>query len=112
MDFGGTLGSRALGRHKPGQVFSDAIGSFEATSDINTIYSTFGVQASPNHPWMMITRTDADAVIQKFRLLSDEKIEGIVTSAKYSNQADYNYMVQALKLRRDGIISHLLSLFP
>lgn len=112
LDFGGTLGSRAQGHHKPGVIFSDAIGCFEATTDINTIYTSFVVMAPSNHPWTRVTRTDAKAVIQKFRNLTDEKIESIVASAGYTQEADRNYMVKALKLRRDGIILHLLDLFP
>lgn len=112
LDFGGALGSRAQGRHKPGPVFSDAIGNFEATTDINTIYSSFNVEASPNHPWMEINRAHIQAVVQKFKLLTDEKIEGIVASAQYSSETDHDYMVRALKLRRDGIIANLLPLFP
>lgn len=71
LDFGGTLGSRAQGEHKPGEVFSDAIGSFEATSDIHIIYSSFQVNTDSAHPWMNINRTDAQAVVQKFRHLTD-----------------------------------------
>ncbi|MGE0632079.1 MAG: hypothetical protein AB7O96_06705 [Pseudobdellovibrionaceae bacterium] len=112
LDFGGALGSRSMGEHKPGQVVSDAIGCFEATSNIDTIYSSFTIKASSDHPWMKINRSDAEAVIQKFRFLSDEKIESIVRSAQYSKVADHNFMAHALKLRRDGIVSHLLSLFP
>lgn len=113
LDFGGTLGSRAQGQHKAdGPIFSDAIGSFEATHDINVIYSSFKVKAYHDHPWMKINRLDALAVIQKFKLLSDKKIESIVESAQYSRSADRDYMIQALKIRRDGIILYLLSLFP
>lgn len=108
LDFGGSLGSRAQGLHKPGEVVSDAIGSFEATSDIHTIYSSFKVQAPDDHPWRNINKHDAEAVVNKFKLLSDEKIEAIVNSAKYSKRSDRDYMIRALKIRRDGIISNLI----
>lgn len=112
LDFGGTLGARAQGHHKSGAVFSDTIGSFEATTDINAIYSSFVVNASSSHPWMKINRADVEAVIQKFRLLTNDKIKEIVSSAQYSNREDHNYMIKALELRRDGIIKNLLGEFP
>lgn len=112
LDFGGTLGSRAQGRHKPGPVFNDAIGSFESTTDVNVIYGSFAIQASANHPWMKITRDDAQNVIEKFKTLTDEKIVAIVKSARYSDPKTESAMIQALETRRNGIIENLLSLFP
>lgn len=112
LDFGGTLGARAQGRHKPGRIFSNAIGNFEATPDVSVIYDSFQVQAESNHPWNRLIRRDAELIVNKFRQLDDAAIETIVDSAQYSNQLDRDYMVQALKIRRDGIIQDMLSRFP
>jgi hypothetical protein len=107
LDFGGTLGARARGMHKPGSIFSDAIGNFEATENIDVIFGSYNVQASAKHPWNNLTRTDFQEIIEKFRQLTDAKIESIVDEAGYSNPADRNYMVQALKMRRNGIINNM-----
>lgn len=112
LDFGGTLGSRAQGNHKPGKIVSAAIGSFESTIDIGIIYDSFQVQASPNHPWNQVTRADVRAIVQKFSQLDNLTIEGFVDLAQYSNRVDRDYMVQALQARRDGIVANLLSRFP
>lgn len=109
FDFGGTLGSRAQGRHKPGQIFSDAIGNFEATTDVNIIYGSFEIQTSASHPWMKITQGDVQRVIEKFKMLTNEKITEIVKSAQYSDPRDEGYMIQALEARRDGIITKLIT---
>ncbi|EFK96153.1 protein containing Metal-dependent phosphohydrolase domain [sediment metagenome] len=113
LDFGGTLGSRAHGMHKAGKVFSEAIGTFETTEDISVVYDSFKVNDLPNdHPWRNLVQNDAHQVIDKFRTLTDEKIEEIVKAAQYSDQKDAAYMIEALKKRRDGIITNLLSKFP
>jgi hypothetical protein len=111
LDFGGTLGARARGTHKPGPIFSNAIGSFEATQDINVIFGAYNVQAKEKHPWNNLTQNDIYKIVAKFRQLTDPKIESIVDKAGYSNPADRNYMIQALKTRRNGIIRQLLNFF-
>lgn len=111
LDFGGSLGARAQGHHKPGAVFSDAIGSFESTTDISVIYSSFAFRSTPGHPWQKINQDDITLVIEKFKSLSDDKITKIVKMAGYSDIKDERYMIQALKLRRDGIIEYLPSLY-
>jgi len=112
LDFGGTLGSRARGEYKPGNIVSKAIGSFESTEDIKTIYTSFGISAGNDHPWKKITKDDAEKVIEKFKTLTDEKITAIVKTAQYSNPSDESYMIEALKTRRNGIIKNLLSVIP
>lgn len=107
LDFGGTLGSRAQGRHKPGTIVSNAIGSFENSTDLSKIYDSFSVNASSMHPWNNLIRSDIEAVVLKFRALTNEKIESIVNEARYSSASDAQYMVDALKTRRDTIIDQL-----
>ncbi len=110
IDFGGSLGGRARGEHKnPKKVFSPAIGGFEATKDIDVIYSSFQIQVNGPHPWRNLTQEDAAAIIEKFKQLKDSDIETIVDLAMYAKATDRNYMVHALKLRRDGIIEGLSS---
>jgi hypothetical protein len=103
LDFGGALGARARGEHKPGRVFSKAVGAFEATDDLSIIFDQFIVHADRTHPWNRITRDDVLSVVERFKLLTDEKIEEIVKRAQYSRKEDEDYMISALKKRRDGI---------
>jgi hypothetical protein len=111
IDFGGTLGSSARGRHKPGHVLHKEIGVFEPTTDIATIYDRFYVEASPKHPWNLITRSDAEELVTQFKGLTNNDIETIVEEAHYQNPSARKYMIEALELRRDGIIKSLLTRF-
>lgn len=112
IDFGGTLGSRAQGLHKPGTVFSEAIGAFEATTDINEIYGSFRFEAAQDHPWLQVSRRDALDAIEIFKTLGEKEISEIVKSARYKHSTDEEYMIHALIQRRNGIIAHLLDIFP
>ncbi len=117
FDFGGTLGSKARGDHKkvwPGwSIHSDAVGSFENTKDIEVVFGWFKDRFKPEgHAWNNVTREEAQEAIELLKSLTDNDIESIVKSAQYSNSSDENYMIDALKNRRDGLIEGVLSYFP
>jgi hypothetical protein len=117
FDFGGTLGSKARGEHKPTwdewSVFSDSVGAFENTKDIKVVFGWFHDRFKPDgHAWHNVGRDDALAAIDLLKNLSDSDLESIVRAARYSNKTDEEYMVEALKNRRDGLIEGLLSYFP
>jgi hypothetical protein len=109
FDFGGTLGSTARGEHKPGSPFSAAVGSFEATSDVAKIYEAFDIgKLGKNHPWRLITPEDARAEAENFRRnLTDDVLRKAVEAAMYSEPTDADYVLNALRARRDAIISGL-----
>lgn len=113
LDFGGTLGARAMGDLKTdGAIFDNQIGSFQATNNLYVVYDDFKVEASKDHPWNHLNRRDAELIVEKFKRLTDADIERIVMRAKYSNAKDSDYMISALKLRRDAIVDGFLTRFP
>ena len=117
FDFGGTLGSKAQGEHKrawPGWfAYSDAIGTFENTREIEVIFGWFKNRYKPDHhAWNKVTRKDAQKAIKLLQKLTDEDIQRIVQKAKYTNFSDENYMIEALINRRDGLMEGLLNYFP
>jgi hypothetical protein len=109
LDFGGSLGSRAQGRHKPGKPFSDAIGVFENDQTGREIVDSFRTSDLPEgHPWKQeLGDADRRAVARKLRLLRDEVLEHIVRQADYRREADSLYMLNALKARRDALLAYL-----
>ena len=94
IDFGGSLGPRARGKHKAGTSYSPAIGVFESKRNLELIYDTFLIK-DPDHPWNRLTRDDAIQVVTLFQTLTDEKLTLIVQSAQYSKTQDTAYMIQA-----------------
>jgi hypothetical protein len=119
IDFGGTLGAKATGAPKPGVRHSPAIGSFEASDDISVVYGGFNIDAIPAkgrlpdwHPWRKVTREDAVAFTEFFRVrMTDEFLAEAVAMAHYSDPRDSEYMIHALKVRRDAMVRDLVSTF-
>lgn len=112
FDFGGTLGARAMGDHKPGLIFSEAIGSFENTKNFAEIYDVFDVKSLPeNHPWKNLNASDYNYAYQYLEMLTDADISIIVDSARYSRMSDANYMKESLMNRRNGLIEGLKKRF-
>lgn len=107
IDFGGTLGARALGRHKPGPVTSEAIGCFEAATELPTIWDEYRLQTGPDHPWRRVEPDDLCAAVARLSRLSDEQIVLTVEAARYPTSADAIAMIEALRVRRDTLIDGL-----
>ena len=111
-DFGGTLGARAQGGHKPGGVFSEAIGSYLPTSDLREIYDSFDVSWLPkSHPWRAIDMDDINYAVEIFREFDRRKIEEIVELAQFSDRRNQIKMIEALTSRRDAIVDGLRTHF-
>jgi hypothetical protein len=116
FDFGGTLGSKARGEHKkvwPGwEVHSDATGMFENTQDIEVVFTWFKDRFKPlGHAWNNVTKEDALSAVKNFKNLTDEDIERFVKRAHYTKKSDQDFMISALKNRRDSMIKYLLDYF-
>lgn len=109
FDFGGTLGARAQGEHKPGQVFSSAVGSFSPEETYSQIVDGFKTDWLPfNHVWRApISNETAKEVKLKLEGLTDDVLSQFVEEAQYSNPQDAAYMKQALIQRRDTLIEGL-----
>lgn len=118
-DFGGTLGARATGKHKPGPVFSDAVGSYTAQT-FKEMYDGFRLtdptdpnRLNPNtppiplpdwHPWAQVTREDQKLALKGFESLTDANIRQYVHFAAYSQPSDEDYMIRTLISNRDAFI--------
>lgn len=115
LDFGGSLGSRDSGLPKyenpfNGNRINDRIGVFRATDNLDLICKkTFVIEAEQDHPWRHLTLDDIKAVHGKFKQLDDATLEKIVEAGAYSHQEDSDYILEALKIRRDAFIRNLLS---
>ncbi|GEM_PF-5187359 len=107
IDFGGSLGARALGRHKPGPVSHKAIGCFPASRDIREIWGGFQFETRADHPWLALGPTDIDAALTKLARLDDQTLEEIVGLAAYPDQVAHATMVSALGTRRDTLVGDL-----
>ncbi|MCB9716507.1 MAG: hypothetical protein H6712_21780 [Myxococcales bacterium] len=107
IDFGGTLGARALGQHKSGPVSSEAIGCYEATGELSVLWDGFRVAAESEHPWNRITPADVGAAVARLATLDDGLIERIVEAAQYPTARDAALMAEALRVRRDGLVEGL-----
>ncbi len=108
IDFGGTLGSRAEGNPKPGQVFSPQIGTFEKAISGKEIYQDFDVSwIFESHAWQNISLFTFREAAGKLAAVSDEDIEEAVALAQYSNASDAKEMAEALKSRRDALVQYL-----
>lgn len=111
-DFGGTLGARARGEHKLGEIISPAIGSFGEKDSVQKILEDFKVDWLPeNHPWRQFGREDAQDGVRLFQSLTKQDIEKVVGLAQFSNPRDRSAMINALVARRDQIVDNLMDLF-
>lgn len=115
IDFGGSLGFRAMGESKP-SLFTfpnlPEVGGFELTRNPDILMAGFDLSniESDDHPWKNLSREDYEFALKQFRKLLDKDIIEIVKSAKYSNPNAEIYMIDALITRRDGFIQLLESL--
>ncbi len=113
LDFGGSLGARAQGDHKPGVVFSQALGSFSAPEQsiphlMKELFGSYDVSSLPaNHPWQRMNLADAQPIIELFRSLDSQKIESIVDKARFSSNKDRYQMIDSLAIRRDAFLEYL-----
>lgn len=121
-DFGGTLGARAGGKHKPGEAFSSAIGAYSA-EPFDKIYFGFRLTDPTDknrlnreipdiplpswHPWSQVDREDTVFALNGFNSLKDEDIVRYVKFAAYSDARDEDYMIRTLILNRDEFIKGL-----
>jgi hypothetical protein len=108
FDFGGTLGSTAKGIHKPGEPFSQAVGTFENNLSGKQIFENFRIEKlAADHAWNQITREDALSAAKKLRAFSDNRLAAIVDLAQYSRPKDTAYMFSTLKQRRNALADYL-----
>lgn len=109
FDFGGTLGSRAQGEHKPGAVLSRALGAIEGDWSFDQIVSDFRVDWLPKgHAWQQeLTLADAKDLVRKFLYLTDNALSAAVHAARYSNPEDSAKLRDVLVARRDAMIKGL-----
>ena len=109
LDFGGTLGSTGMGKHKPGKVISDQLGAFDGNEDGASIFNKgFNVAyLPPGHPWHNVSNQDRRAAAAKLRTVSDSDIDEAVARAKYTDPRDSAEIAKALKNRRDALADYL-----
>jgi len=108
FDFGGTLGARAMGMHKPGHVFSNAVGSFPNTRNFDEIYGAYRLDGlRTDHQWHNLSTGSYNEARQFLENLGDLEISLIVDAAKYSSWHDADYMKEALRNRRDALLEGL-----
>ena len=111
IDFGGCLGGRAQGGHKPGFKVSNEIGCFEKNSNIQQIYEDFNIimrgTGMPHPAFAAIKPHDIDVAVDKLMHLHDSGIAHAVQSAHYSNRENTTYMIDALVQRSNTIITKL-----
>lgn len=117
LDFGGSLGSRDSGLPKyenqwNGILVNNRVGVFRATDDLNVICKkTFVIEAEQTHPWRHLTEDDVRVIHSKFSQLDDATLEKMVAGGAYTHQEDADYILKALKKRRDGFIHGLFSAY-
>lgn len=106
FDFGGTLGSRAQGEHKPGPIVSDALGAIESDKSFEDIVGGFRVDWLPaEHPWRRgLSSADAKDLLRKFNYLTDSALTAAVRQARYSDPADATKLIDILIARRNAMI--------
>ncbi|MGE0634372.1 MAG: hypothetical protein AB7O96_18295 [Pseudobdellovibrionaceae bacterium] len=110
MDFGGTLGSKALGDPKPGDAFSQQVGTFEPTNNGQKILEDFHVDwILKSHAWHKLTVKDLKSAAASLRTLTNNEMKKIVQSAEYSDARDSQYLLQSLIIRRNALIEFLES---
>ncbi|RYZ76378.1 MAG: hypothetical protein EOP05_05195 [Proteobacteria bacterium] len=108
LDFGGTLGARAQGQHKPGKVFSPAVGAFSFTHEAMNSFDDYSVTGLPaNHPWQNLQRDDIRLVMRGLRALDYDKVREIVDRAQYSQVSDKVEMIKSLFERRTQMMRFL-----
>ncbi|RYZ92702.1 MAG: hypothetical protein EOP06_03485 [Proteobacteria bacterium] len=108
LDFGGSLGARAKGRHKPGRVFSPAVGAYSHSHDPLNSYEEYSVESlSPEHPWQTLQRDDFRLAMRGLRSLDYDIVREIVAKAKYSKVSDQVEMTKSLFERRTQMMRFL-----
>lgn len=113
IDFGGSLGSRALGESKPSldaKTSPHSIGGFESTADSVVILQGYDPSnLSASHPWNSLRPEEMQLALNRFRNLSNEEIALAVAAAQYTDPEASDYLIQALINRRNGMIAYLRS---
>ncbi len=109
FDFGGTLGARAQGEHKPGVVVSQAIGAIEGDLSLEQIVGSYRVDWLPEgHPWRQrLSIEDARDLLKRFTYLTDAVLDAAVEQAHYSQPSDSERLSLILKNRRDAMMRGL-----
>jgi hypothetical protein len=109
-NFGGTLGSRPFGEFKNGPVVSEAIGAFEPSEHMSTLFNNvafYGYQAGligSDHAWNKVTAKDADQFANSLKFLTNMDVQQIVAAAQFSKKKDAKTMETSIKTRRDAFI--------
>ncbi len=110
LDFGGTLGAKAMGDAKPGRSFSPQVGGFEQVKDGQEILDNYEINwVYRIHPWHKLKKADLIAAAQSLKGLKDSDIKRFVEAAEYKNHKDTDYMIETIINRRDKLIEFLKS---